>query len=414
MGAPTEILDPADVQDFAAKDQSRIRGNIARTVARSSPYIDVLGGGTIEANLSETVRAVVSEQAVIGNGSLVRPQFKAITQMCGETGGEAKVGSKEYTYFLAGYRDKGPLVCVKTAYAAFRRSYAAAEDSLKKGFVKINNNDVRITLADRSGCKFVCRHDGNFEQLFAGDVQEIDMAFPDVGLPTSMLSFKTLKKLMNVMREDLLVEPFEDSGGTGPVMKLMGSIDLLDFLRDEADINQNYRYMAAGSYKFAEQQIRRYIWEGPYRGLAIGQDPQPLRFNELDEDGNPDYIEPEIAVETSNGWASRPNPDWMTANYETAILTGMNSFNRLVPEKFTGEEGFRWPAQLVNGELFFQVIKDNDKNAWGDFGRHFFQLERAYEPQRPHAVCTITYKRGRADLGLTEIENYSDGDSNSI
>lgn len=407
-----DVLDPADAEDFAAKDKERIRGAIARTVARSAPYIDVLGGGTFESGLSETVRAVVSERAVIGNGSLVRPQFVAIKELCGTSGGAAKVGSKEYTYFLAGYRDKGPLVCVKVAYPAFKRSYAHAEDSLKKGFVQINNNDVRMTLATRSGCKLVVRHDKNFDQMFAGEIQGIDTALPLPGeLPTSMVNFKTLKKLGNVMREDLLVETWSDDGGTGPILKLFGSTDLLDFLRDEADVNQNYRYITAGSYKIGDQQLRRYLWEGPYRGIAMAHDPQPLRFNELDEDGNPDWLEPEIAVETSNGWASRPNGVWQGANYEGAILIGQNSFNRLVPEKYTGEEGFRWPAQLVNGELFFQVLKDNEHNAWGDFGRHFYQLERAYEPQRPHAACLIIYKRQRADLGLEEVENFSDGGS---
>lgn len=413
-GAASDVLDPSDAEDFAAHDQNRIRGSIAKEVSRSCPFIDILGGGTIEANMSETVRAVVSERAVIGNGSLVRPEFQPIKDLCGTSGGAAKVGTKEYSYFLAGYRDKGPLVCVKVAYHAFRRSYSAAEDTLKSGFVQINNNDVRALLADRSGCKVVVRHDTDFAHSAVGDIQAIDTALPDIGLPTAMLNFKMLKRIGNWMREDLRVEPWDAKDGSGKFLKLFASIDLLDFLRDEAGVNENHRYLAAGSYKVGEENLRKYIWEGPYRGWAFAQDPQPLRYNALDADGNPDFIEPEYGVETSNGWASRPAPAWLVAKYECALGVGMNTFNRLVPEKYTGEGGFKWPAQLVNGELFFQVIKDNDNNAWGDFGRHFFQMERAYEPQRPHAAVLICYKRSGYDLGLTAVDDFSaDTDSNS-
>jgi hypothetical protein len=410
-----DVLDPNFVVDFAAKDVSRLRGSIARVVSRSSPYIDILGGGTLEAGMSEVVRSVVQEQAVIGNGNLVRPAFTAIKDMCGTSGGTAKVGSKEYSYFLGGYRDKGPLVCVKKGYAAYKRAYSSAEDSLKKGFVKINNNDVRITLADRSGCKMVVRHDKTFNEMFAGEVQGIDTELPLGGdYPTAMLNFKTLKVISNTLREDMLVEPFEDDGGTGPILKMIGGQDLLDYLRDEENVLTNQRYLAAGSYKVGEVAIRRYRWEGPYRGVAFGHDSQPLRFNVYDGDGNPVWIEPEVAVETTNGWASRPNPVWLNAHFEAALLMGMDSFKRLVPETYTGEGGFRWPAQLVNGELRFKVIEDNEDNAWGDYGRHFYQLERAYEPIRPHAVTLIVYKRAQASLGLSLIDLPGSADDNSI
>jgi hypothetical protein len=88
--------------------------------------------------------------------------------------------------------------------------------------------------------------------------------------------------------------------------------------------------------------------------------------------------------------------------------------HRLVPQRFTGEGGFKWPEQLVNGEMFWQVIRDNDSNAWGDFGRHFWELDRAYEPVRPHAVCFIIYKRANADLGLSPVLDYDDNGRLSI
>jgi hypothetical protein len=86
---------------------------------------------------------------------------------------------------------------------------------------------------------------------------------------------------------------------------------------------------------------------------------------------------------------------------------GANSFRRLTPESDTGEGGFKFPAQLSMGELKFRVIEDNGNNVWGDYGRHFYQIRRAYKPQRPHAVCAIAYKRRSASFNLTAISDYA-------
>jgi hypothetical protein len=241
--------------------------------------------------------------------------------------------------------------------------------------------------------------------MFNGDAQRIDTPFdPNIGVPTGTVNWKLLKYAANFMREDLLVDPF---GGDGEEahLKFMGGHEILDILRDEAGIREDHRYLAAGNYKVGEKLLRKYRWEGSYRGIALGFDPQPLRFSELDEDGQPDLIEPEISVETSNGVAARTNPLWLRARYEIALLIGTNSFRLLVPEKYTGEGSWKWPAQLAQGELKFKVIEDNDQNAWGDYGRHFYQYERGYQPERPHSVMAIAFKRRPVDFGITAVDD---------
>ena len=42
-----ECIDLSAVQNFAAKDANRIVGQIAKVLARKSPYMNVLKGGTI-------------------------------------------------------------------------------------------------------------------------------------------------------------------------------------------------------------------------------------------------------------------------------------------------------------------------------------------------------------------------------
>lgn len=399
---------PEAVGLFTARDINRIRGNVVRSLVRKSPYVDVLPGGTIESGISDVQRTVVQERAVLGE-SLTRPIFTLDKDMCGKTGNPAVVGSKEYTYALETNRGKGPQVCIKGAWSAFKGAYSAAEDSLKKQLIQLNNADVRITLVDRGGSKVVIKAGATFDQMYSGDMQAINTPFTgDVGLPDAQPNMKFLQYLGRFMREDLLVDPFEGKSGE-MVMKLIGSQELIDNLRDDANVRDDMRYIAAGSYDVGKMTLTRYTWEGPYRGIAMGIDPQPLRFNAFRADnGQPLYIEPEISVLTDNGHGSRPNPAWLRAKYEVAVFLGQDSFRKLTPETYTGEGSFRFPSQSVTGELIWRNIIDNDQNVWGDFGRHYYQFSRAYKPERPHAACAIAYARQIVDFGLSTITNFGD------
>lgn len=401
-------LDPADVQEFANMDTNRIQGNIAIALARKTPYTDILAGGTLRSGISETVRSIVQERAVL-NQSLVRPSFRPDREMCGEVGEAAEVGSTEYSYFLATNRGMGPLVCVKGMRDAFEGSYNAAEDALKKQIVQLVNSDVRATLVDRSGSKMVIHSGMTFSQMYAGDSQAIDTPFPttDTGLPDAPVNFEILDDLSTFLRENLLVEGFEGNQSE-PLLKFIGSQEINRRLRNEAEIREDHRYLAAGSYMIGKDQLLKYTWEGPYRGYAFGIDPQPLRFSELDDDGQPLYLEPEIARQTSKGVGARVNPAWARARYEIALVVGADSFARLTPAQYTGEGSFKFPSQVSMGELMFQVIKDNCRNVWGDFGRHFYQIERAYKPMRPHAVCAIAFKRAMSQYNLVPVEDFQD------
>lgn len=413
-------IDANDVQDFAAKDLSRIRGNVVKALTRRSPYLDILDGGTLEAGISDTQRIVIQERAVL-NQSLVRPSFALDKSMCGVIGNGAEVGSTEYTYALETNRGMGPLVCIKGMWSAFKTAYSAAEASLKAQLIQLNNADVRWTLTARSGCKMVVRHDASWEDMFTGDVQAIDRRFDTtIGLPTARPNMKLLQYTAMQMREVLGVEAFEGGEGGGMLLKFIGEQDLIDYLRDDAEVRTDSRYMAAGQYNAGKMALTRYQWEGPYRGLAFGIDPEPLRFNEIADGtstykypdgtnipaGQPVFLEPQIEVEVDNGVASRPNPVWVRAKYGSALLMGMNSFMKLTPETYTGEGSFKFPSQSVTGEMMWRNILDNGANAWQDYGRHFYQFSRAYKPVRPHAVCAILYAREQASFGLSQITNF--------
>lgn len=399
-------LNIADIQQFTSADINRIVGNIAKALARKTPYTDVLAGGTIAAGMSDTVRSVVQERAVL-NQSLVRPLFRPDIEMCGEVGEAAEVGTTEYSYFLATLRGMGPLVCVKGMRNQFEGSYLAAEDALKKEVMQLTNSDIRATLTDRSGSKMVIRSGNTFSQMYSGDMQSVDIPFTtDVGLPDSPVNFAVLDDLSTFLREDLLVEGFEGNQ-TEPLLKFIGSQEINRRLRNEIGIRDDHRYLAAGSYALGRDELIKYTWEGPYRGYAFGIDTQPLRFSVLDANGQPVYIEPEIPVKTSKGVGARVNPAWARARFEIALVVGADSFARLTPAQYNGEGTFKFPSQVTMGELIFRVQMDNCRNVWGDFGRHFYQIERAIKPMRPHAVCAIAFKRSQSDYGLSPVSDYS-------
>jgi hypothetical protein len=400
-------IDPNDVQDFAAKDKERIRGQVIRAVAQKSPYVDVLEGGTLESGISDVQKVVVQERAVL-NQSLIRPVFHLDKDICGKTGPAAEVGSTEYSYQLETNRGMGPLVCIKGMWSAFKTAYSAAEQSLRGQLVQLNNADVRWTLVSRSGCKMIVQAGKSFSDMFEGNMQAIDKAWPQIGLPNAAPTIKLMQHLCRMMREVLLVEPWEGKQGE-PVMKVIGSHEIIDFLRDDAEVRDDHRYMAAGSYDSGKNAITRYLWEGPYRGMAFGVDPQPLRFNQMTgSPAAPDFIEPEIAWEVDNAVGSRPSSAWVHAKYEVLLVLGKGSFRKLAPETYTGEGSFRFPAQGISGELMWVNLKDNDKNVWQDFGRHHYQFSRAYKPERPHAVCAVAYARKQTDFGLVPITDFGD------
>lgn len=411
-GCPALDLD--DIKEFTSHDSNRIQGNIARVLSRKTPYTDILAGGTISANMSQTVRSVVQERA-ISNQSLVRPAFRPDKDMCGEVGEAAETGTTEYSYSLATLRGMGPLVCVKGMRDEFEGSYLAAEDSLKLSIVQVVNSDVRATLTDRSGCKMVIKSSHNFSQMFSGDSQVVDTAFDTTtnGLPDSPVNFEVLEDLSTFLREGLLVEGFEGNQSE-PLLKFIGSQEINRRLRNEIGIREDHRYLAAGSYQMGKDQLTKYTWEGPYRGWAFGIDTQPLRFSVLDDDGQPLFIEPEIAKLVSKGSGSRVNPAWLRARFEIALAIGANSFARLTPAQYSGEGSFKFPSQVSMGELKFKVIEDNCRNAWADYGRHFYQISRAIKPMRPHAVCAIAFKRANSSYNLvpvTDVQGYSSSDS---
>jgi hypothetical protein len=385
---PNDCIPLATVQNFASKDVNRIIGQIGRVLARKSPYINSIDGGTLP-NVSDVVRSVVEEMAVPA-ASLAAPQFVNDTTLCGVGATPDQVGSTEYTFQLQTLRGAGPRVCVKQARTAFKGSYLQAQIALEKTILQLINADIRYQYLLQSGIKFVVNSTKTFSQSLTGDMQVLGAPWATGTVPDAPMNFKTLYKIGSFMREEMLAEPFATS--KGEFFQVMASADQIENFRNDADVKEDLIGLTTGSFKLGEESISGYQFMG-YRGFAFGIDQQPLRATGFDGSGNLILVNPTISQAVTNGFAQRRNPAWVSAPYEVAFVIAGEAFKRLVPESYTGEGTFRFAPQLAMGELEWTYFRDNDCNLYGDFGQHIYQIQRAIQPIRPQNVCAIVYKR---------------------
>jgi hypothetical protein len=383
--------DPSDISDIATRDTARVIGSIAKSLAANSPYLNVIGGGTFPSGVSDTVRSVVQMQAAPGD-SLALPTFLCDVDMCGQTGHQDLTDTIEFTTKLESFRGRGPNICVKKGYSAFKGSYSMAEDSLKKLITQYVNADVRAQLYLRSASKFTANHNYDFNSLFTGGSEtDLGVKFAPL-LPTGPMTFKALHYLARYLKETLFADWYT-SAGSMPHFRFIGGSDQIEYYRSEVGVQNVMTALTQGGYKLGETAL-----------TAYGFEQSPARFNAFDGAGLPVLLNPvTIVTNASKGTAyAKANPTWLDANYEIGTFIAEGSFERQVPEKYVGEGSFKFAPQLHMGELEWHYLKDNHCNQWGDFGWHKYQITRAYKPLRPQHIIHIAYKRCKTDLGLVE------------
>jgi hypothetical protein len=381
-----ECIPLATIQNFASKDVNRIIGQIARVLARKSPYINSIDGGTLP-SVSDVVRSVVEEMAVPA-ASLAAPTFVNDLNLCGVGATPDQVGSTEYQFQLQTLRGAGPRVCVKQARTAFKGSYLQAQVSLEKTILQIINADIRYQYLIQSGIKYVCSSLHSFTDNLTGDMQQINTLFANNTVDSPM-NFKTLYRIGTFLREEMLAEPFATKDGE--FFQVLASADQIENFRNDADVKEDLLYLTAGSFKLGEESISGYQFMG-YRGFAFGIDQQPLRAT-ANVAGVLTLVNPIVSTAVTNGFAQRRNPAWVAAPYEVMFVIAGEAFKRLVPENYVGEGTFKFAPQLAMGELEWTYFRDNDCNLYGDYGQHIYQIQRAIQPIRPQNVCAIVYKR---------------------
>ena len=400
-------IDPAAINNIAKKDSNRLVGSVARCLAANSPFIGILSGGVFKSGIGDTVTSAVEMQAAPGD-SLAVPTFVDQTLIAGTAGTQEKTGKVDFTYKLRGKRGTGPKVSVKEGFGAFKSSYTTAEDALKKLITQYINADIQAQITLKSATKATCVAGATLAaNTVGGSETNVDITWTGLALPNAQLSFKALHAWARHLKEGLFGEMFAAEGKVQPHFRAIGGSDIIEAFRNETEVKDIMLGLTTGGYKLGENSVSAYAFEtsSAYRGIAFGTTHRPLRFNELDVNGSPVFLNPVDVVEDSETLTaySFPNPVWVNATYEVLQLVASGTFERQVPEQYVGEGTFKYAPQLHAGELEWHYIKDNDINQWGDYGWHKYQVTRAYKPLRPQHIISIAFKRAQTDLGLTAI-----------
>lgn len=409
---------PGTISDIASKDTNRIQGVIARQLAADSVFINVIGGGTFDSGVSDTQRSVVQQMAAPGD-SLAVPVFSCYKDMCGREGHQDLTDTIDYVTVLESFRGRGPNICVRQGYSAFKGSYTQAESSLKDLVVQYINADIRAQLYLRSASKFVANANYDFPSLFTGGTAcTLGVKFAPL-LPTGPMTFKALHYLARYLKEVLFAKWYSMDKGM-PHFRVIAGSDQIEYFRSEVGVQNVLLKYVTGSYKLGEVSMSAYSFESSpaYRGLAFGVDQRPLRATGFNADGTLALVDPVTIVSNpAKGTAyAVANPTWLSAPYEVGFIMGEGSFERLTPVRYTGEGSFKFAPQLFSGELEWYFNTGHPCNTRGDFGWHQYEISRAYKPIRPEHVIAFLYKRCLADLGLvncidTDASNFSGADT---
>jgi hypothetical protein len=402
MAVPVCTLTPADYSAAIATQIPQLTWENVENIAQNDPYASVFDSGTFPNFQGETIRTIVLDRIVTGH-SMTRPAVVSASQSCGTVGPQSRFGQSEFTTILGNIRGESPLVCVKGARIVVEQGYEAATLAMRAGLKEIMLADRRISLLDLSGLKYVAKANGTVEANLRGTENDTSTPFGQ-GLPTAPMRFKALEALADVLRYDFNNIQTFGNGADEHFIAIFGSNQVNQF-RNEAGVIENFRSGTEGGFSQDRAQLFKYAFNPLYRGIRVGIDPRPLRFNTVNAAGNPIFIEPYITATSDLGQLRNIiNPNWRLASYEVGFLISKGAFKYLTPTSMTRIGDMHWPSTMSPGELRWINPQDLNCNKYQDFGQFIWEVERAIQPRVPHGVIGVLYTRCNNNLGLTACD----------
>lgn len=407
--------------DLLPQQNPIIKLTNSQYVALTDPYSSMYEGGTFESGAGEQIINIVPSNPVT-NQSLVTPNAQEwVLNSCAVPTVASQWGNFQFTTVPQFYWGLSPQVCVSVAYPKVIDNYTKAVDTMKKGIAELKRSDGRYQFAQNSGLKFVASIGASIANNLAGYVNSIATPFPFAnivgGLPTSYLTWKMVLAIMNNYRTAIRnVDYF-----AGGLFSLIIGADAMEIIRNDAQLHEEVTDAVRGGFKDAKEALWDYAFQKyTYRGFQMTWDEEPLRFavvsngTQKDTNGNtvpsgwPVYIEPRVIVNSSYGKSTQPNPAWLSAPYEVALLFTQGTFKWLMPQQYQGEGDMKFPAQYYSGESVWLNVK-NDCNPFQDHGYFVWRVVRAVQADKPHGVCAIAYMRCQQDLNGATCSDITTG-----
>lgn len=363
---------------------------IAATVAVTDPFANTITGGTVDNNVGETLRTLTPGRMVT-NQSYAAPEFTRFLDGCNPTGATAEFGSTEYQSFLEQLAGRGPDICLTRARSTVLGMYADAEKRLRTGIAELKGQDIANVYSQRSGFKVSLKASAtDITDISSGGEWQVDVNYPGY-LPDAGINWTVLRSINEWVQENFEVETFGEGANAHSIF--IGSADAIEVLRNDTNLKGDFNIAVQGSFKEAKDATFKYQFTDiPYRGMKFAKVTRPKRFNVLDGNGNPVFIEPYVNQVADNGTIRVVNPAWSNASYELGFLCFKNAFKYNVPKQYLGEGSFKFPPQMYGGELMWRNVI-SDCNPFGDTGYHVYRLVRGIHPVVPHSVIPIAMKR---------------------
>lgn len=389
----------ADFNNELQNQNSTIKLAIVEHAAFNDPYSNVLLQDTFSSGYGEQQIYSATPRTAM-NQSTVRPVATRFSESCQTNAPVAKWGTEQYTSYPGIIPGESIKICLKQQYFVVERQLDQAIDMLKQGITELVSNDIRANLLDLSGMKFVVPSPGGVPEAgLTGSEWAVSTNF-NGNFPGDRLTFQYAKWLRDTIAYTFRPPMF----GKGPDAHaiLITSYELNDALRTDAPVNNSLTAASQGSFKDGKDALWAYAFiDTNFRGLKLAIDPNPLRFNGLNAQGNPVLIEQYLQVAAgSTGLTWKTNPAWQYAAYEVSfMLFAKNAFARLTPKDYSGEGAAKFPTGMFGGELKW-LNPIESCNPWGDFGWFQYRIVRAFQPMAPHYVAAIISKRCRS--GFTD------------
>jgi hypothetical protein len=380
------------VTQVLANNPVLLYGPVAKTVSQRNPWLGVLKGGVLPANVATTLSSVAQLLPNMGVnlGAPTPTAFSSIVGSCSAV--TMTTGANSYTFtpyldqFLSSY------ITLSGGFDAIETSLYSTVDSYATGIADYIAADIQNQMFINSGVKVVSLASSSLATMTTGTFGSYATAIPTTAA-TGNLDWNLVNAVARNQREVNRVEPFDDGQ-----LRLIVGYEALESLRTQlggasALTTPNViplGSLANGGMKLAQDALVQYAMEITLRGINFMLNPRPMRFNIVG--GVYTAVAPTRAVSGTYGAGAEPNPGWNNAAYEAAFLVGKESFLRLAPAAYTGEDKVRFGKQFFMGDIKF--LMDNiPGNQFYNIGQLGAQIGRAYQPVHPWHIATIIFKR---------------------
>lgn len=391
-----------DVSEFNNELQNQnsvIKLAVVEHQAYNDPYSNVLVQDTFSSGYGEQQIYSATPRTAM-NQSTVRPVATTFSESCQITPPTAKWGTYQYTSTPGIIPGESQKICLKQQYFVVSKQLDQAIEMMKQGIASTISADIRANLLDLSGMKFVVPAPGGAPEAgLTGSEWAVSTNF-NGNFPGDRLTFQYAKWLRDTIAYNFTPPMF--GKGADRYAVLITSYELNDALRTDAPVNNALIASTTGGYKDGHDSLWQYAFiDYNFRGLKFAIDPNPLRFNGLDANGNPVLIEQYLQVAAgATGLTWQTNPAWTYAAYEVSFMIfSKSAFGRLTPQDYSGEGQAKFPTGMFGGELKW-LNPIESCNPWGDFGWFQYRIVRAIQPYAPHFVTAILSKRCRS--GFTD------------